>query len=237
MKTQTITTVSTKGGTGKTTVNTLIAETLAAEGKRVLLIDLDPNLTMTQTFNLVMANNTSKDLISGITVQPYSITNKLDFIPADLDLSFLANIMDTQLKNCLQKGGYIGNYDYIIIDPPGHWCSLSRNAIFACQKMIVTGNCSKIDFYATSKFMQTLQNCCLDVDLSVVVNQFKTKLNEPEALEMYQNAFADYLYKEPIPQCVTLKKITSQPDLILPARIKNKLIDFVHEMSITEEAE
>ena len=112
-----LTTSNGKGGTGKTTLNTFIAETLFARGNNILLIDLDHNCCLSEMYGFELQEETSKDFLSGKIFQPYLIKETLngeplpikemkvgdvyhhmDIIPSDLDMNMLANIMDTQLK-------------------------------------------------------------------------------------------------------------------------------------------
>ena len=68
-----ITTSNGKGGTGKTTLNTFIAETLFAHGFSVLLIDLDHNCCLSEMYGFELQDETSKSFLSGTMVKPYNI--------------------------------------------------------------------------------------------------------------------------------------------------------------------
>ena len=56
-----LTTSNGKGGTGKTTLNTFIAETLFARGNNILLIDLDHNCCLPEMYGFELQEETSKD--------------------------------------------------------------------------------------------------------------------------------------------------------------------------------
>ena len=103
-----ITITNGKGGTGKTTLNIFLALWLYERGKKVLLIDLDPNCSLSEALGKVLQEQNSKILLTGREVTPYTLKKSengaiLDLIPSDLDLDMLANITDIQLKMQLKK--------------------------------------------------------------------------------------------------------------------------------------
>lgn len=216
-----------KGGAGKSTLNYLTGVFLSQYGKKVLFIDLDPNCCLSQIVKKIFCDETAKDLISGLNPTPYNIAPNLDIIPGTLDMCFLQNIMDTALKNAIHKNRLSEKYDWIILDPPGSWNSHTRNAIFAADKLIIPGTISSLDFVATKKYFEQLENCCINADVYIVCNKSNKKLNEPNILEKYQEEFADFLCPQIIPDILSLKKLTSNPNYTLTPNVKKRLAQYV----------
>ena len=210
-----ITTSNGKGGTGKTTLNTFIAETLFAHGFSVLLIDLDHNCCLSEMYGFELQDETSKSFLSGKMVKPYNIKKsekaKMDIIPSDLDMNMLANIVDTQLKIQIKKSSFLNDYDYIILDPPGTWNAQTRNAVFASDVIVISGTCSNLDLRATKNYFDQLSNCCLDSEVFVVCNKYKKELNPEGIFEAYQEQFSDFLLDFPIPDIKSFKKFVADP--------------------------
>ena len=118
-----------KGGVGKTTTNINLAACLANRGKRVLILDIDPQGNTTSGIGVTKRN--LKDTVYNILIDPdynprkaiikTSVPN-LDLIPASVDLAGaevelvgMSN-RENALKDGLDK--VKGDYDYIFIDCP-----------------------------------------------------------------------------------------------------------------------
>lgn len=228
---KTITTSNGKGGTGKTTLNAFIAETLYNHGYKVLMIDLDHNCCLSEMYSMELKDETSKNFLSGKIVNPYNIkkteNSVLDIIPSDLDMNMLANVMDTQLKVQIRKSGFATKYDFIILDPPGTWNAQTRNAVFAADTVVVSGTCSQLDLKATEKYFEQLSACYLDANVFVVCNKYNKQLNLDGIFESYKNSFKEFLIDFPIPDVKSLKKLVADPNYKLHPTIKKRLEKFV----------
>ena len=226
-----ITITNGKGGTGKTTLTTFLAEHLFTKGFNVLMIDLDPSCSLSEIFGRVLCDQNSRQLLSGQKVRPYNIKAKgfgrIDLIPSDLDLDQLANMMDTQLKIQLKKQGFSDDYDFILIDPPGTWNAQTRNAVFAADSVVVVGNCSPLDLAATEKYFAKHCECYLDADVTIVCNSYNKKADPDNIWQRYQDTFRNYLLKTPIPRLNSLKRMAHTPDYVIRADIAAKLDEFV----------
>lgn len=232
-----ITITNGKGGTGKTTLNIFLALWLFTHGNKVLLIDLDPNCSLSEVMGKVLQEQNSKILLTGREVTPYSLKKSengavLDIIPSDLDLDMLANITDMQLKMQLKKQGFTDRYDYILIDPPGTWNAQTRNAVFASESVIVVGKCSPLDFAATQNYIQKLQDCCIDSDVTVVCNSYNAASDPDNIWQKYQETFGDFLLKEPVPKMNSLKRLMNNPEYHIRADLEERLLPFVKAVTL-----
>ncbi|GHU66560.1 chromosome partitioning protein ParA [Spirochaetia bacterium] len=225
----TITISSWKGGTGKTTLSVMLAEFLVAKGFKVLIIDLDPNCAISQIYKQIFKDVTSLEFLTGVweKFSVYSIKEKLDIIPGNLNNVLLQNIMDLSMKNNLKRSGFKDNYDFIIIDPPGYWGAHTRNAVFASDVLVIPGTCSRIDFEASKLYFKTLQQNCIEANTFVCVNAFNAEMNLPGIYEAYQEEFKEFLLEKPIPYIKSLKKLTNDTDYVIQSNIKNRLEFFV----------
>ena len=225
-----ITTSSWKGGTGKTTLNVLTAETLAGRGKKVLIIDLDSNCAISQCYGQLLKDFTSMEFLSAAVENfqgIYKCAENIDIIPGNIKNVLLNNISDVQLKINLKRSGIVGRYDYIIIDPPGYVGSHTRNAVFAADVLVIPGTCSRIDFEATKLYFSELQQYGLDADTYVCMNAFSTKTNLPGIVELYQEEFGEFLIPDPVPFIASLKKLTNDVHYPLHAAVRKRLEAYV----------
>lgn len=140
-KTSVIAFANNKGGSGKTTTCANVGFSLAAQGKKVLLIDGDMQMNLTLSFfgeeevlamatgehNLYHAIRQERDIREDIVSTPYE---GLDLVPSTTLMSGMEYELFTRwqremiLKNCLKNVREEGIYDYILIDAPptlGGW--------------------------------------------------------------------------------------------------------------------
>lgn len=217
-----------KGGTGKTTLVVYTAELLARHGKKVLIIDLDDNCSVSEVYEKVLLPENSKQLMSGREVKPYNVRKNdvgglIDIIPSDLDISMLSNVMDVQLKLQIRKQKFDDKYDYIIIDPPGSFDAQTRNAVFAADVIVVPGRASPLDYKATLQYIDTLESCCLDSEVFVLCNCYNKQRDTNNFWDKYVETFDDLLIREPIPLINTLQKIVANPAYPIHASVESRL--------------
>lgn len=151
-----------KGGCGKTTTAVNLATYLALKGKRVLLLDLDPQGAATEGVGVdkwkleksiydVMVDETPIQEV----VKPTAIPG-LDIVPSNLDLSGaemeLASTMAREfiLKEKLEPL----DYDYVLIDSPPSLGLLTINSLTACDTLIIPLQC---EYYALAGMSMLLK--------------------------------------------------------------------------------
>ena len=172
-----------KGGVGKTTTAMNVGVALRLAGKRVLLIDLDPQTNLSTYLGFTNDEGEPTDDIPTIShlmmaaigqgkklteVKQYirhNDMNDIDYIPSDINLAnadcYLAGALsrETVLKRMLTKE-LISDYDYIIIDCLPSLGVLLMNALVASDAVIIPVQC---EFYALEGVAQLLNSMSLSI--------------------------------------------------------------------------
>lgn len=169
--TKVISLVNQKGGVGKTTTSINLSACLGKEGKRTLLIDLDPqgNTSIGLGLNNIDISNDMYEVLSGnCSISDSIIKTKfhnLSVIPATInlagiDIEFVKKFYENngfhqneQLKEALES--IKDNYDYIIIDCPPTLGLLTTNALVASDSIIIPVQC---EFFALEGITQLLNS-------------------------------------------------------------------------------
>ena len=169
-----------KGGVGKTTTCVNVASYMAAMGKKVLLIDMDPQGNATSGVGIEKTSSTKTiynvidgDAIIDEVILSTDIPN-LDFVPATVDLAG-AEIDLVQLPN---RENIIKNrlarvrnkYDYIFIDCPPSLGLLTVNALTCCDSIMIPIQCEFYALEGLTQLMNTIKlvkkhlNSALDIE-------------------------------------------------------------------------
>ena len=156
-----------KGGVGKTTTCVNMSTYMALMGKKVLIVDIDPqgNTTSALGQEKVDNNKTIYDVISGNVDIVDAVTkteiNGLDIITANQDLAGVEVELvymkerETVLKKLLNK--VKNSYDYITIDCPPSLGLLTVNALTASDGVIIPIQCEFFALEGLSQLMNTIR--------------------------------------------------------------------------------
>lgn len=214
-----------KGGVGKTTTSVNLSACLADLGKKVLLIDIDPqgNSTSGLGFRKIDIKRCVYDvLINDVPVEncvlPTQVPN-LTLLPATIQLAGaeieLVTIMsrETKLKRALDKIKY--SYDYLIIDCPPSLGLLTINSLTAANSVLVPIQCEFYALEGLSQLMKTVSlvqknlNPALTLE-GVVLTMFDARTNlSIQVVDEVKNHFRHKVYRTIIPRNVRLSEAPS----------------------------
>src|SRR5690554_5322838 len=139
---KTIAILNHKGGTGKTTSAINIGAGLAKKGKRVLLVDIDPQANLTEGLGIRDAETSIYDSIRDSKKLPViQIHGRLDLVPSSIDLlgaelEIVSKIGREKIVTKLLKP-LKAEYDYIILDCPPALGLLTINAVVAADTILL----------------------------------------------------------------------------------------------------
>jgi chromosome partitioning protein len=156
-----------KGGVGKTTTTLSLGTVLAERGRRVLLIDLDPQANLTQGLNVdpsQLEYSVYEVLLNPERGAAFAITSTeagVDLIPSSLDLAGaeleLAGKVGRELLLRKALREIRGQYDFILIDPPPSLGIFSLNALAACDHVLVPMQLHAYALKAMPQLEQTVE--------------------------------------------------------------------------------
>ncbi len=185
--------LSLKGGVGKTTVTLGLASAARNEGRRVLIVDLDPQGNATAGLNLPEPPNfTTSDVLYdgriGVGLEAIAATGwgpLVDAIPAERALEHRAVPSGTDPVRRLQRAlrGASDAYDMILLDCPPSLGELTRNALFAATQAVVVTEPSYFAVQGAAAAVEAVEvagregNSSLQV-IAIVPNRARPRLSE-----------------------------------------------------------
>ena len=214
-----------KGGVGKTTTAVNLGACLAQNGKKVLIIDHDPQGNSTSGIGL--KKNEIKQCIYDVLINETPLeqvilqtqVENLKVAPATIRLAGaeaeLVGMMarDQRLKRAIEP--IKDNYDYILIDCPPSLGNLTINALAAADSIIVPIQCEYYALEGLSQLMKTIQlvqkysNPDLKIE-GVVLTMYDNRTNlSTQVTEEVRRYFQDKVYETIIPRNIRLSEAPS----------------------------
>ncbi|MEG6617238.1 AAA family ATPase [Peptococcaceae bacterium 1198_IL3148] len=214
-----------KGGVGKTTTAVNLSCSIAMEGKRVLLVDMDPQGNSSSGLGIEkdqLENCIYNVLVEGLPllqIRQSAMIEKLDIIPATVQLAgaeielVTRNNRERILKTALAPA--IEIYDYIIIDCPPSLGLLTLNSLTAADSLLIPIQC---EYYALEGLGQLLNtynlvkqnlNTKLEIE-GVLLTMFDARTNlSIQVVEEVKKYFKNKVYKSIVPRNVRLSEAPS----------------------------
>lgn len=225
-----------KGGVGKTTTSVNLGACLAYIGKRVLLVDVDPQGNATSgigiekadvehcIYDILVDDADVKDVIKQTAVE------NLDIIPATIQLAgaeieLVPTISrEVRLKRALET--VKNEYDYMVIDCPPSLGLLTINALTASDAVLIPVQCEYYALEGLSQLLNTVRlvQKHLNTDLmieGVLLTMLDARTNLGiQVIDEVKKYFQDKVYKTIIPRNIRLSEAPShgQPIIIYDPR-------------------
>ncbi|MEK7108146.1 MAG: AAA family ATPase [Patescibacteria group bacterium] len=223
--------VNQKGGVGKTTTTLNLGAYLAAAGKRVLIVDLDPQANATSGLGIDHRSITAglyEVLTGDHSAQDVRIKTPhegLHLLPTGQNLAGASIELvgrehrEFRLAQCLEA--IVGEYDYVLIDCPPSLGILTLNGLVAADKVIIP---VQAEYYALEGLGQLLhtihlvkENLKPELDVfGAVITMYdtRTNLSKDVLTELYKH-FPNKIFRSVIPRSVRLAEAPSFGQTIL----------------------
>ncbi len=216
-----------KGGCGKTTSAINLSACLAHKGRKVLLIDMDPqghsalglNININElkktVLNTLCNSNDAKVVLNDVTIQ---VDDNFDIAPSNISLSTFEQHLsmvqgrETKLKEAID--GLYQIYDYIIIDCPPSLGLLTFNSLIASTEVIVPIEMSLFSLHGTSRLLEIVtlvrEKTGHEIRIKVIATMFdkRTRISK-EVLQDIKNHFKDSMFRTVVNTNVKLKEAAS----------------------------
>ena len=197
-----------KGGVGKTTSVVNIGKALADAGKRVLLIDLDPQANLSQCLNMEGRKPTVYDAMHGGKLEPLEVSKNLHIVPSTLDLSGAETefsgeagrefILDELIAPLRKK------YDYILIDTPPSLGLLTINALATAEEVFIPLQAHFLAVHGVNKMLEAVDKIQRRVNKrlklgGIFITQYDTRRTlDKEIADTIKKRFASAVFSTPI---------------------------------------
>ena len=213
-----------KGGCGKTTTAINLSACLATSGRKVLLIDLDPQGHSTMGLSVGPDNfdKTVHDALGNVEGEKttlddvvFQIAENFYLCPANLGLSTfeqhhaMVQGREAKLKEAID--GLFQTYDYIIIDCPPSLGLLTFNSLFASTEVFIPIEMGLFSLHGTGKLMEIIDlvrnNTGHELDVKVIATMYdrRTRIAR-EILNEIKGHFTDSMFHTVINLNVKLKE-------------------------------
>jgi len=204
-----------KGGVGKTTSTQNIGVALSRKGKKILLVDLDPQANLSDAFGYSEVETSIYDALTDKAELPIvQIGENLSLAPSNLDLS-VAEIelsgktgREFVLKDILES--VRENYDYILIDCPPSLGLLTINALTVSTEVYIPLDSQYFSMKGLDKLIFIIEQIKKRLNKSVEISgvfltQFDNRVVVNRNIaEMIQDSFPDKVFKTKIRKNIAL---------------------------------
>jgi chromosome partitioning protein len=222
---QTIACINQKGGVGKTTTVVNLATSLALSGRRILVVDLDPQGNATSGFGVdksAVDRSMYDVLVDDIPIRDAVIPTEVDGLslaPSSIELSgaevelVSADRRDRRLTRALD--GKIAEYDWVLVDGPPSLGLLTVNALTAADAVLIPIQC---EYYALEGLTQLTATVNLvrdhlnpDLEINgVVLTMYDARTNlSAEVASEVRRHLGPAVYETVIPRSVRLSEAPS----------------------------
>ena len=213
-----------KGGVGKTTTAVNLSSCVAALGKRVLIVDLDPQGNTTTgygipkrsvekgTYEILIGRCRASEAIRKTEYRTDVIGSNTRLAGASLEMIDIPG-RESRLRKALAE--VQKDYDFIFIDCPPSLDLLTLNGLSACDSVLIPVQCEYYALEGLSELISTLKtirkkyNPYLDIE-GVVFTMFSLRYNLTiQVVEQVQKYFGSKVYKTTIPRSIRISEAPS----------------------------
>lgn len=214
-----------KGGVGKTTTSINLSAALAEKGKRVLVIDTDPQGNSTSGFGIDkndLENTIYELILEECTIQDCIIKDAIpnvSIIPSNVNLAAAEiELIGVEKKEFILKNALdyvMDDYDYIIIDCPPSLNVLTINSMTSANSVLVPIQCEYYALEGLSQLIYTVNlvkerlNPGLEME-GVIFTMYDSRTNlSMQVVENVKNNLSQYIFKTMIPRNIRLAEAPS----------------------------